>query len=187
MEKPSTSQLLFASLKYAYDRYVVSFFLYTMPYGLAKIITGQSVDESWWLMSLGWLTIALFCMYGLVSTKQKGFVVIASALLVSSKFAYYAEYPSLDALLTIALTCVMFLKLYVSRYHVYAIIKDNDTLRYRLDWLDEGWKVYERTYGFRGYYWLPLNLNAVSDQPYPIFNTKEEALDALSKFRKVKP
>ena len=93
MEKPSTSQLLYASLKYAYDRYVVSYFLYTMPYGLAKIITGQSADESWWLMVLGMLNITLLCVYGLVSTKQKGFIIIASALLVSSQIAYYAKSP----------------------------------------------------------------------------------------------
>lgn len=187
MEKPSTSQLLYASLKYAYDRYVVSYFLYTMPYGLAKIITGQSADESWWLMVLGMLNITLLCVYGLVSTKQKGFIIIASALLVSSQIAYYAKSPTLVAALSLALIGVMILKLFVSRYHVYSLITEYDTLRYRLDWLDEGWKIYERTYGFRGYYWLPLNLKSVSGQPYPIFRTREEALEALSKFRTMTP
>lgn len=111
----STQSLLSVNVKYVYDKYCLSHAVFLMPYWLAS---GFELAEGTNLKLFGYVSIALWFLYGLAKTSQPYFVLPIFFLFTASQAAFYADMHTLDLILTGACVLIMIVKQYQARFYV---------------------------------------------------------------------
>lgn len=172
------TDLLIASAKYAYARYFLTHFMFSLPYA----ITVSYVDDPYsysLIQALGYTSIVLWFLYGLVTTQQHLFVIACGILFLASQAAYYAGEYTWDLVLTLSCVSLALVKLYVSRYETYDYVRFLETGQYtiKLTTRTNGscFQVYSKQFGKFGFQWRLTDLSTICDDRYPTFMTLPEA------------
>lgn len=186
MTTPSAFDFVTTSVKYSYDRHFVTQVLFTAPYTLLQMYFGQDViTESTLGQMLGLLSIAAWCGYGLATTKQFRFVLIASVLFFLSQIAYYAGYYALDIALTLSSVTVIAIKQYFARQYTYELIRSYDLTPFKITKTDHGFVIYRRYFNFLGYCWWKADCQDITGTIFPRFETKEQAERVVTALHRV--
>lgn len=186
LAKPNTYDLILANLKYSYNRYFVSQVLFMTPYTLLQMCFGQDVvAQSTFGQLFGLLSIAVWCGYGLFTTKQFRFVLVASVLFFLSQIAYYTGYYALDIVLTLSCAAVIAVKQYFARHYTYNLIRYYDTTPFQIKDTGKGFVIYRRHFNFCGYFWWKADCQDITGTIFPRFETKEQAERVVAALHRV--
>lgn len=178
------TDLLIASAKYAYSRYFLTHILFGLPY----CITVALVDEAHsyaLIRALGYTSIVLWFLYGLVTTRQHLFVLVCGALFFASQAALYAGEYTLDLILTLSCVALALVKLYVSRYQTYDYVRFLETGQYTILPAkvsnDVRFQIYSKQFGRLGFRWRLTDLSNIFKVQHPAFLTLPEAQKVVDK------
>jgi hypothetical protein len=115
--RPIKATLL--NVKYAFEHYFLTHIVFTLPYSVYAVVTGDI--SSTFSQMLAYACLVIWFAFGLYKTRQPKFVATIAVLFILSQYMYFAEHHTADVILTLICVLLMCIKQYTDWYR-FAVI-----------------------------------------------------------------